>query len=25
VGYQAPNPLPDDPRFGQHDVTLKGL
>jgi D-glycerate 3-kinase len=25
VGYQAPNPLPDDPRFGQHDVTFKGL
>jgi D-glycerate 3-kinase len=22
VAYQAPNPLPDDPRFGQHDVTL---
>jgi D-glycerate 3-kinase len=25
VCYQAPNPLPDDPRFGQHNVTLKGL
>jgi D-glycerate 3-kinase len=25
VAYQAPNPLPDDPRFGQHNVTLKGL
>jgi D-glycerate 3-kinase len=24
AAYQAPNPLPDDPRFGQHDVTLKG-
>lgn len=25
VAYQAPNPLPGDPRFGQRDVTLKGL
>ncbi|MFQ3171781.1 MAG: D-glycerate 3-kinase [Oleispira sp.] len=25
VVYQAPNPLPGDPRFGQHNVTLKGL
>jgi D-glycerate 3-kinase len=25
AAYQAPNPLPDDPRFGQHDVALKGL
>lgn len=24
AAYQAPNPLPDDPRFGQHEVTLKG-
>ena len=25
VAYQAPNPLPGDPRFGQGTVTLKGL
>ena len=25
VSYQAPNPLPGDPRFGQSDVTLKGF
>jgi D-glycerate 3-kinase len=25
VTYQTPNPLPDDPRFGRHDVPLKGL
>ena len=25
VAYQTPNPLPGDPRFGQRDVTLKGL
>jgi D-glycerate 3-kinase len=24
AAYQAPNPLPDDPRFGQHEVRLKG-
>ncbi len=24
VAYQAPNPLPDDPRYGQGNVTLKG-
>ena len=25
AAYQAPNPLPGDPRFGQHEVTLKGV
>ena len=24
AAYQAPNPLPNDPRFGLHDVTLRG-
>lgn len=24
AAYQAPNPLPSDPRFGLHDVTLRG-
>lgn len=24
AAYQAPNPLPEDPRFGLHDVTLRG-
>lgn len=24
AAYQAPNPLPNDPRFGQHEVTLQG-